>query len=78
MGKIKTMHKETEPTFYNLPIEQVNRFDDKLFLLLREQLEDKEKDFLINEDFENNFLFTEAREKLLYLVKKINETKINE
>ena len=70
------MSKETEPTFYNMPIEKVNEIDEKLYLLIRESLNDKEKDFLITEDEANKVYFSEALEQVLYLIKTINETEV--
>jgi len=67
-----------EQTFYGLPIEKVNAIEDKIYLLIRESLDDKEKDFLITEDKVNSFYFSEATEQILYLIKTINETEIDE
>ena len=70
------MSKEAKPTFYGMPIEKVNEIDDKLYLLLRESINDKEKDFLITEDESNKVYFSEALEQILYLIKTINETEL--
>jgi hypothetical protein len=63
-------------TYYGLQIEKVNEIDEKLYLLIRESLNDKEKDFLITEDGANKVYFTEALEQILYLIKTINETEV--
>tara|TARA_X000001316_G_C902995_1_gene20596 strand:- start:298 stop:513 length:216 start_codon:yes stop_codon:yes gene_type:complete len=70
------MSKLKEPTFYGMPLEKVNEIDDKLYLLIRESLNDKEKDFLITEDETNKVYFSEALEQILYLIKTINETEV--
>ena len=70
------MSKETEPTFYGISLDKVNEIDDKLYLLIRESLNDKEKDFLITEDETNKVYFSEALEQILYLIKTINETEV--
>ena len=71
-------NEKREPTFYGMPIEKVNEIEDKIYLLIRESLDDKEKDFLITEDKVNGFYFSEATEQILYLIKTINETKVDE
>ena len=64
-----------EYTFSGLPIEKVNEFEDRLYLLLTEYLKEEDKNFLIIEDAENKYWFTETSFQLLSLIKRINETK---
>ena len=70
------MSKETEPTFYGMSLDKVNEIDERLYLLIRESLNDKEKDFLITEDEANKVYFSEALEQILFLIKTINETEV--
>ena len=70
------MSNKTEPTFYGMPLDKVNEIEDKLYLLIRESLNDKEKDFLITEDDSNKVYFSEALEQILYLIKTINKTEV--
>jgi len=70
------MSKETEPTFYGMHLDKVNEIDERLYLLIRDSIEDKEKDFLITEDEANKVYFSEALEQILFLIKTINETEV--
>jgi hypothetical protein len=64
-------------TYLGFPIEKVNEIEDKIYLLIRESLNNTEKDFLITEDKTNNFYYSEAVEQILFLIKTINETEID-
>lgn len=70
------MSNKTEPTFYGMSLDKVNEIDERLYLLIRDSIKDKEKDFLITEDGANKVYFSEALEQILYLIKTINETEI--
>lgn len=70
------MSKETEPTFYGMHLDKVNEIDERLYLLIRDSISDKEKDFLITEDEANKVYFSDALEQILFLIKTINETEV--
>ena len=70
------MSKETEPTFYGMHLDKVNKIEDKFYLFIVECLDDEEKDFLITEQEENKHSFTEAFCQILDLIKTINETEV--
>ena len=63
-------------TYLGFPIEKVNEIEDKIYLLIRECLNNKDKDILITEDKTNNFYYSEAVEQILFLIKTINETEV--